>query len=493
MVYDGAVKDQESAANTASASSAVSEASGDSPAASEAAVVSVRPSARPSHDKRLGVRHPLKHRRFRAGGKMMVEPGGVPPAQPVAEGEEEEEEASEVEEEEEEASSTETETQAADVEVSSAPAAGVQAMEVEMEASPEPAVAVGGTESEAQLDEEDEVSSITVAQGEMRQEAAPATSTVLAVEAPKEKDQDKEREEKEKRDKERERQKERERVDEVGYMSGGWKSVDGSLNCGYSSFRGKRASMEDFYDIKSSKIDDKQINLFGIFDGHGGSRAAEYLKEHLFDNLMKHPEFMTDTKLAISETYRKTDSEFLDAERNSHRDDGSTASTAVLVGDHLYVANVGDSRAVISKAGKAIALSEDHKPNRYDERKRIESAGGIVMWAGTWRVGGVLAMSRAFGNRLLKQFVIAEPEIQEQEINDELEFLIIASDGLWDVVPNEDAVALVKMEEEPEAAARKLTETAFSRGSGDNITCIVVKFQHDKPGGGSPSPSGDKS
>lgn len=82
--------------------------------------------------------------------------------------------------------------------------------------------------------------------------------------------------------------------------------------------------MEDFYDIKSSKIDDKQISLFGIFDGqrfwsytllltprasiwtiliwsgHGGSRAAEYLKEHLFENLMKHPEFMTDTKLAIS-------------------------------------------------------------------------------------------------------------------------------------------------------------------------------------------------
>ncbi|PUZ64547.1 hypothetical protein GQ55_3G151300 [Panicum hallii var. hallii] len=498
MVYDGAVKDQESAANTASASSAVTEASGDSPAASEAAAVSTRPSARPPHDKRLGVRHPLKHRRFRAGGKMMVEPGGVPPAQAVAEGEEEEE-TSEVEEdeaEEEEASSTETEMQAADVEVSSAPAAGVQAMEVdggEMEASPEPAVAVGDTELEAQQEEEDEVSSIAVAQGERKQEATPATSTVLAVEAPKEKDQDKEREEKEKRDKERERQKERERVDEVGYMSGGWKSVDGSLNCGYSSFRGKRASMEDFYDIKSSKIDDKQISLFGIFDGHGGSRAAEYLKEHLFDNLMKHPEFMKDTKLAISETYRKTDSEFLDAERNSHRDDGSTASTAVLVGDHLYVANVGDSRAVISKAGKAIALSEDHKPNRSDERKRIESAGGIVMWAGTWRVGGVLAMSRAFGNRLLKQFVIAEPEIQEQEINDELEFLIIASDGLWDVVPNEDAVSLVKMEEEPEAAARKLTETAFSRGSGDNITCIVVKFQHDKLSGDSPSPSGDKS
>lgn len=83
--------------------------------------------------------------------------------------------------------------------------------------------------------------------------------------------------------------------------------------------------MEDFYDIKSAKIGDKQINLFGIFDGwrfvlvdlllsssasiyrssifltgHGGSRAAEYLKEHLFENLMKHPEFMTNTRLAIS-------------------------------------------------------------------------------------------------------------------------------------------------------------------------------------------------
>lgn len=268
----------------------------------------------------------------------------------------------------------------------------------------------------------------------------------------------------------------------IGYASGGCKSEDGKLSCGFSSFRGKRASMEDFYDVKMSKINGKTVCLFGIFDGHGGSRAAEYLKQYLFENLMKHPQFMEDTKAAISETYKQTDKDFLNAEKDTFRDDGSTASTAVLVGNRLYVANVGDSRTVLSKAGKAIPLSEDHKPNRLDERKRIESAGGVVMWAGTWRVGGVLAMSRAFGNRMLKQYVVAEPEIQEQEVNEELELLVLASDGLWDVVSNEDAVSLARGEEEPETAARKLTETAFNRGSADNITCIVVKFLHDKTG-----------
>ncbi|KAG6746662.1 hypothetical protein POTOM_049024 [Populus tomentosa] len=295
-------------------------------------------------------------------------------------------------------------------------------------------------------------------------------------------------------------------------------SEDGELSCGYSSFRGKRVTMEDFYDVKSTTIDGQRVCMFGIFDGHGGSRAAEYLKEHLFENLLKHPQFMADTKLAIrshvvawffyisvkdkagtnimnpSQSYQQTDVDFLDSEKDTYRDDGSTASTAVLVGDHLYVANVGDSRTVISKGGKgisdamsyifhstvAIPLSEDHKPNRSDERKRIESAGGVVMWAGTWRVGGVLAMSRAFGNRMLKQFVVAEPDIQEQKIDQEFELLVLASDGLWDVVPNEDAVSIARTEEEPETAARKLTEAALTRGSADNITCIVVRLHHDK-------------
>ncbi|CAO2170654.1 unnamed protein product [Urochloa humidicola] len=276
--------------------------------------------------------------------------------------------------------------------------------------------------------------------------------------------------------------------EELPDVHGGWKSEDGSLNCGYSSIRGRRASMEDFYDIRSSRIDDKQINFFGVFDGHGGTRAASYLKKHLFENLIKHSAFVDDTKSAISEIFKKTDEDFLD-DIEGNIQVGSTASTAVLVDNHLYVANVGDSRAVISKAGKAIALSDDHKPNRSDEQKRIEDAGGVVTWSGTWRVGGILAMSRAFGNHLLKRFVVADPEIQDQEIDGELEFLILASDGLWDVVSNEHAVAFVKDEDSPEAAARKLTEIAFRRGSTDNITCIVVEFRHDNMTDSSPTPA----
>lgn len=160
--------------------------------------------------------------------------------------------------------------------------------------------------------------------------------------------------------------------------------------------------MEDFYDIKSSRIDDKPVNFFGVFDGeaftfqtlyllnlihltpfvitgHGGTHAAGYLKQHLFENLLKHPAFIGDTKSAMSmlfsprpccsfscelidltngkfagESYKKTDTDFLDAECNIQV--GSTASTAVLIGNHLYVANVGDSRAVMSKAGKGFAF-----------------------------------------------------------------------------------------------------------------------------------------
>lgn len=261
-------------------------------------------------------------------------------------------------------------------------------------------------------------------------------------------------------------------------LSGGGMSENKKFSYGYSSLRGKRASMEDFHDAKIHKIDDKMVGLFGVFDGHGGSRAADYVQQNLFKNLLEHPKFVTDTKLAIAETYQSTDQAYLQAENNQHRDAGSTASTAVLVEDRLYVANVGDSRAVVCIGGVATPLSRDHKPNRDDERQRIENAGGVVMWSGTWRVGGVLAVSRAFGDRLLKKYVVADPEIQEENITDKVEFLLLASDGLWDVVSNQDAVTMVKDVQDAEEAAKRLTDEAYKKGSADNITCVVIRFHH---------------
>lgn len=266
------------------------------------------------------------------------------------------------------------------------------------------------------------------------------------------------------------------------FTGGGISFLTGKRNVrfsyGYSTFKGKRASMEDYFETKISEVGGQMVAFFGVFDGHGGPRTAEYLKNNLFNNLCNHPDFIKDTKSAIVEAFKQTDANYLSEEKGQQKDAGSTASTALLVGDRLLVANVGDSRVVACRDGSALPLSIDHKPDRSDERQRIEDAGGFVIWAGTWRVGGVLAVSRAFGDKLLKQFVTAEPEIMEQEI-DGVDFIIIASDGLWNVISNKDAVSLVQDMKDTEAASRRLTEEAFARGSSDNITCLVVRFQDE--------------
>lgn len=258
----------------------------------------------------------------------------------------------------------------------------------------------------------------------------------------------------------------------ISFLTG---SKTARFNYGYASFKGKRASMEDYFEATVSEVNGHMVAFFAVFDGHGGSTTAEYLKNNLFNNLSAHPAFIKDTKTAIVEAFRRTDADYLSGENPQQRDAGSTASTAVMLGDRLLVANVGDSRVVACRAGSAIPLSTDHKPDRSDERERIEQAGGFIIWAGTWRVGGVLAVSRAFGDKLLKPYVVAEPEIQEEEI-DGVEFIIVASDGLWNVLSNKDAVGIVQEISDAEAASRKLVQESYARGSSDNITCIVVRF-----------------
>ncbi|KAK9831431.1 hypothetical protein WJX81_004250 [Elliptochloris bilobata] len=264
-----------------------------------------------------------------------------------------------------------------------------------------------------------------------------------------------------------------------GATTGGDSRHDGKVSFGYSAMRGKRASMEDYYHAQFRRYpkDDEVVGLFGVFDGHGGSNAAAFVQANLFESLLANSKFSSDINAAMEEAFVDTDQRYLQADAGENRDDGCTAVTAVLVGQKLVVAHVGDSRAVLLRAGQALALSEDHKPNRTDERSRIEAAGGVVVWAGTWRVGGVLAVSRAFGDRLLKRYVVAKPDVRAEELGAGDDVLILASDGLWDVLSNQDACALVKDIPDAEKAAKRLTDEAYSRGSNDNISAIVLRFR----------------
>lgn len=182
--------------------------------------------------------------------------------------------------------------------------------------------------------------------------------------------------------------------------------------------------------------------------------------------------------LYAEDGFVRTDSVYTTLDERQRNDDGCTATAALIIKDKLYVAHVGDSRAVLSEDKKAVVLTEDHKPNRVDERKRIEDVGGTVIHAGTWRVGGVLAVSRSFGNRLLKRFIVAHPEIRQDRLHVKSNCLIVASDGLWDVFTNQEAVDEALKHTDPQEAAHSLIQMAYDKGSFDNISCIVCFFKY---------------
>jgi protein phosphatase 1L len=129
---------------------------------------------------------------------------------------------------------------------------------------------------------------------------------------------------------------------------------------------------------------------------------------------------------------------------------------------------------VLSRDGAAAALTADHTCAREEERERIEREGGYVSRSGSgvWRVQGSLAVSRAFGDSALKRWVVAEPAVTRVALDAGCEFLVIASDGLWDKVSNQEAVDVVSGS--PATACRELVDMARRRGSRDDVTVMVV-------------------
>lgn len=260
--------------------------------------------------------------------------------------------------------------------------------------------------------------------------------------------------------------------------SGKGKSLQGPLKYGFCLVEGTQDhTMEDFHVAKIVQFNGRELGLFAIFDGHSGDTVPAYLQKHLFSNILKEEDFWTDPNSSIIEAYEATDQAIL-----SHSPDlgrgGSTAVTAILINNQkLWIANVGDSRAVLSRKGVAIQMSIDHEPNT--ERRIIENKGGFVsnLPGDVARVNGQLAVARAFGDRNLKSHLRSDPDVKPDDIDQDTELLILASDGLWKVMANQEAVDIAIKIKDPQKAAKQLTAEALKRESRDDISCIVVRFK----------------
>ncbi|XP_009621026.1 putative protein phosphatase 2C 14 isoform X1 [Nicotiana tabacum] len=204
--------------------------------------------------------------------------------------------------------------------------------------------------------------------------------------------------------------------------------------------KGKKTIMEDTYKIISTS--NGKRGFFGVYDGHGGRKAAEFVAENLHSyvfEMLDNGSSATREK-AIEAAYLKTDQRFLKQGLGS----GVCCVTALIEGKEIIISNLGDCRAVLCGSGVAEALTRDHRAEREDERKRIEDMGGYVeLHRGGWRVHGVLSVSRSIGDAHLKDWVPAEPDTKTLILAPDMEYLVLASDGLWDEVGNQEAVDII--------------------------------------------------
>ncbi|CAN6938871.1 unnamed protein product [Brassica oleracea] len=257
---------------------------------------------------------------------------------------------------------------------------------------------------------------------------------------------------------------------------------DGEITFGYSLMKGKaKHPLEDYHVAKLINVEGNELGLFAIFDGHKGDQVAAYLQKHLFSNILKDGEFLVDPRRTIVKAYENTDKAILSDTSSDLWSGGSTAVTAILInGKVMWIANVGDSRAIVSRRGKATQISVDHDPNTDAERSMIESKGGFVTnrpAGDVARVNGILAVSRTFGDKDLKAFMNREPDIKDVKIDSHTEILILASDGISKVMANQEAVDIALKFKDPKKAAKQLVVEALKRNSKDDISCIVVRFK----------------
>lgn len=247
------------------------------------------------------------------------------------------------------------------------------------------------------------------------------------------------------------------------------------------SEQGTREYQEDRYNVEYDIYDG--YDYLSIFDGHGGDKVAIWMQ--IFHKDILKSLLITDIK--PEEALKKSIEIVKDLlPKAFSMRTGCTAIIILKKNDKLWCCNIGDCRAIINNDDEIIELSRDHKPNRDDERDRIEKLGGSVIQDnfGIWRVNGNLAISRAIGDKYLDPYVIEDPEIIMMNINQNNKYLIMASDGLWDVLDNNFVMHLVCNEvlknqmESRNGLMRliclKLLKLARYKLSGDNITIIIA-------------------
>lgn len=253
--------------------------------------------------------------------------------------------------------------------------------------------------------------------------------------------------------------------------------VGNGLRYGVSSMQGWRMEMEDAHRAITG-LDGglSDWSYFAVFDGHAGAFVSVYSAEHLLESIMETEAFKAEDVIkGIHSGFLCFDDEMRDLPQISSGMDksGSTAVCAFISPSNIYIANCGDSRAVLCRGRMPDFSTRDHKPVLPAEKERIQKAGGNVM---IQRVNGSLAVSRALGDYEYKnvqgrgpceQLVSPEPEIFVLERSDEHEFLVLACDGVWDVMSNEDLCDFIHsrllLTDDLELVTNQVIDTCFHK------------------------------
>lgn len=243
--------------------------------------------------------------------------------------------------------------------------------------------------------------------------------------------------------------------------------------------QGMRDHMEDHHDVFYNIYEN--LHYFAIFDGHGGDSVSTFLKVYFKDIIKK--ELVQNKGQNIEKCLMHS---FVKMNEIIPRNIGiTTGSTALIIlkgHDKLYIANIGDCRAITNFKTKALPITIDHKPNLKREYERITNLGGLVLFDpyGTPRVNGNLAVSRSFGDFYLSPYVTWTPDIFTVDLNNNNNFLIAASDGLWDTLSNQEVIDIVIKNninnKNLNLICMNLLNKARIKGSGDNITILFLSL-----------------